>query len=217
MSKKSKSFAPEQSEWLKAFTDYVQREGRRPRSLTEFCEVQKLAAENMRIYFSTLASLEKAVWLQWFEETLAVLANSGEYKNYSARERLLSFYYTWMDTVKPFRKYMQSAPALPELFSGVDWFLADVQRAFLKYAKELVQLAAGNEEIMKRPLVQNYYDRALWQQFLFIMNYWLKDKSEEQTKTDEAIERSVNLFFELAGRNQMDSIIDFGKFLFKKN
>lgn len=214
---KKEKFNDSKQAVIESFERYVQTNGKRPRSFTEFCEAQKLKPKEARTYFSTLAALEKAVWLHWFEETLSVLANSEEYKDYSARERLLSFYYTWMDTVKPFDDYMKTAPTLPKLFSGVDWFLADLQRAFLKYAKDLVQLAATNEEIMKRPLVQNYYDNALWQQFLFIMNYWLKDKSEEQTKTDEAIERSVNLFFELAGRNQLDSILDFGKFLFKKN
>ncbi len=202
---------------IKSFEQYIQANGKRPRSYTEFCEVQKLKPEEAHAHYRTLVALEKAVWLHWFNETLSVLASSEEYKDYSARERLLSFYYTWMDTVKPFDDYMKTAPTLPKLFSGVDWFLADIQRAFLNYVKELVQLAAANGEIMKRPLVQNYYDNALWQQFLFIMNYRLKDKSEEKTKTDEAIERSVNLFFELAGRNQLDSILDFGKFLFKKN
>jgi len=216
---KQKKTKPDESKHavVNSFTQYIQRAGKRPRSFTEFCEAQELKPEEARTHYRTLAALEKAVWLHWFEETLSVLANSEEYKDYSARERLLSFYYTWMDTVKPFSDYMKTAPTLPKLFSGVDWFLADMQRAFLKYAKELVQLAASNEEIMKRPIVQNYYDNALWQQFLFIMNYWLKDKSEEQTKTDEAIERAVNLILELAGRNQLDSILDFGKFLFKKN
>ena len=215
--KKSKPRSTDDAEFLNAFTEYVQREGKRPRSFTDFCESQHFTAEQVKVRYKTLSALEKAAWLHWYEETISILADSADYKNYSARERLLSFYYTWMDTVKPLRNYMKTAPALPKLFSGVDWFLADIQKAYLRYAKEIVHLAAANEEIMKRFVLQNFYDKALWLQFLFIMNYWLKDKSEDQTKSDEVIERSVNLFFELASRNQLDSILDFGKFLFKKN
>lgn len=217
MKKKTPPGAPRQDELLVLFKEQIRNSGRRPRSLVNFCEMQNINIQQTRKIYRTLTALEKAVWLHWFNETLSVLERSEEYKQYSARERLLSFYYSWTDTIKPFRPYLKSAPALPQLFSGVDWFLADIRSAFLKYAKEIVQFAASNEEIMLRPVFRNYYENALWQQFLFVMNYWLNDKSNEQAKTDEAIERVVHLFFDLAGRNQLDSIFDFGKFLLKSN
>lgn len=217
MGKKKKETTDDRKQVLLGlFAQYLREKGRRPRSFARFCQAYELDAEETRTSFPTITSMEKAVWLHWFEETLHVLADSAEYKNYSARERLLSFYYTWMETIQPFSGYIRSAPALPRLFSGMDWFLADMQRAFLKYANELVQLAASNDEIMKRPVITNFYNQALWQQFLFVMNYRLKDTSSGQAKTDEAIERAVNLSFELAGRNQIDSLVDFGKFLLKK-
>ncbi len=197
-----------------AFLEFVKDKGRRPKSVSEFCRGQEVDRESFRTHFSTLAALEKDLWKNWFYDTISVLENSPEYHEYSARERLLSFYYTWMETIKPAREYLKVAPVLPQLYSGVDWFLTDAEGEFLNYTKGLIQLAATNQEIVKRPLLQNYYNKALWQQFLFIMNYWIKDKSEEQAKTDEAIERAVNLFFELAGRTQADAIFDFGKFLF---
>lgn len=206
---------PQPPEIIKAFVEYVQHHGSAPNTLSEFCLVKHLESSKVRKHYRTISAIEKAAWAHWFEETFNVLNNSAEYKDYNARERLLSFYYTWLDTIKPARSYVQRAPKLPGLFSALDLFLGDVEKAFLQYTHALVKMASAGEEIVARPVITNYYNRAVWQQFLFIMNFWIKDKSEEQSKTDEAIERSVNLLFELAARNQMDAIIDFGKFLFK--
>ncbi|MFN6082873.1 MAG: TetR/AcrR family transcriptional regulator, partial [Bacteroidota bacterium] len=59
------------------------------------------------------------------------------------------------------------------------------------------------------------YGEALWVNMLFVTGFWLKDQSAGFEKTDEAIERSVNLAFDLMGRSPLDSMIDFGKFLFQ--
>src|SRR5436853_7646442 len=107
--KKTKSSPTDSTKILTAFTGYLQKTGKRPGSISEFCKSQALAEDDVRAHFKTVAALEKAAWLHWFEETLAVLASSDDYKDYTARERLLSFYYTWMETVKPLQAYMKSA------------------------------------------------------------------------------------------------------------
>jgi hypothetical protein len=50
---------------------------------------------------------------------------------------------------------------------------------------------------------------------LFVTDFWLKDKSPGFEKTDEAIERSLNLAFDLMGKSPLDSMLEFGKFLFQ--
>jgi hypothetical protein len=50
---------------------------------------------------------------------------------------------------------------------------------------------------------------------LFWWFYVLKDDSKDFEKTDAAIEKSVQLSFELIGKGVLDVAIDFGKFLFQ--
>jgi hypothetical protein len=45
------------------------------------------------------------------------------------------------------------------------------------------------------------------------MDFWIKDNSKGFEATDAAIEKSVNLGFDLVGPGPLDSIIDFGRFL----
>jgi hypothetical protein len=51
--------------------------------------------------------------------------------------------------------------------------------------------------------------------FLFVLTFWLNDNSKGFEKTDESIERSVNLAFDLMGKSALDAALDFGKFLFQ--
>jgi hypothetical protein len=53
-------------------------------------------------------------------------------------------------------------------------------------------------------------------QALFVLRYWTKDDSNQFEMTDAAIEKAVNLSFQLISTNTIDSLLDFGKFMFTK-
>jgi Tetracyclin repressor-like, C-terminal domain len=50
-------------------------------------------------------------------------------------------------------------------------------------------------------------------QFLFITRFWADDSSDGFEKSDEAIEKGVNLTFDLMARSPLDSLVDYGKFI----
>ena len=47
------------------------------------------------------------------------------------------------------------------------------------------------------------------------MLFWKEDNSPGFEKTDAAIEKSVNLAFDLIGKGAVDSAIDFAKFMYQ--
>jgi hypothetical protein len=61
------------------------------------------------------------------------------------------------------------------------------------------------------------FSEGAWVQLLFLLKFWMEDKSPGFEKTDMAIEKSVQTVFELFDNTPLDSIIDFGKFLWKEN
>ena len=67
---------------------------------------------------------------------------------------------------------------------------------------------------------QNIQEKAIqetaWIQFLLSMKFWLEDDSPAFEKTDIYIEKSVKATFELMNIAPLDSLIDFGKFIFKE-
>lgn len=61
-----------------------------------------------------------------------------------------------------------------------------------------------------------FYEEALWLQFISILKFWSKDTSEECENTDVFIEKTIKLSFELHNTIPTESLIDYGKFLFKE-
>ena len=52
---------------------------------------------------------------------------------------------------------------------------------------------------------------------VFLLKFWMEDDSAGFEKTYLAIEKSVNTIFDVFDNTPLESIIDFGKFLFKEN
>ena len=68
--------------------------------------------------------------------------------------------------------------------------------------------------------LQNIQEKAIqetaWIQFLLTLKFWLEDESPAFEKTDIYIEKSVKATFELMNIAPLESLIDFGKFIFKE-
>ena len=52
-------------------------------------------------------------------------------------------------------------------------------------------------------------------QFAFVLNFWIHDDSAGFEKTDEAIEKGLNVTFDLFQRSPIDNLFEYGKFLAK--
>ena len=137
------------------------------------------------------------------------------FDEYSVREKLLAFFYTWIEVLKTQRSFiLETTPKVqkPDLKPAN---LSYVRDAFKEFITELMLEAKETEEVKTRPYISDKYEDAIWVQFLFVLNFWIKDDSRGFEKTDAAIEKSVNLAFDLMGRGPLDTMLDFGKFLFQ--
>lgn len=206
------------SKLIETYIDYTLTHNKTPNSVYEFAKVAGISEAEFYNIYASLESLEMDIFNQWFEETMQGVVQSEVYNSYNAREKLLSFFFAWIEKLKQqrsFVKYMfdrkEDRLHLPKYPS----FLKSMRESFLQYAKQLIREAIDKNEISDRKYLSDKYDEAVWVNLLFVMGFWLKDNSKKFEKTDEAIERSVNLAFDLMGRSPLDSMIEFGKFLFQ--
>lgn len=204
-----------ESELLEKYANCVKEQHKRPGSIYALSKLLGGDEGTINEHFTSIIKLERSLWKSFFEETLLRLNAEPAYAEYIARERLLAFYYTLMEVLKPHREYVKLAPT--SLGAGVlsGDILTEFRKAFVTYTESLVNLGLETGEVEERAFVTAKYSEALWVQFLFILNFWKKDTSEDYQKTDEAIERSVNLSLDIMARGPFDSIVEFGQFLFK--
>ncbi|WP_258105624.1 TetR family transcriptional regulator C-terminal domain-containing protein [Marinoscillum sp. MHG1-6] len=197
----------------KAYIDYLLTHGKQPVSIFEFAGELKATESDFYKHFNSFKALERSLWLDWFNSTVKLLEKDEAYAQYSVREKVLAFYFTWFETVMKHRSYIifRFEKVRKEL---TPFFLLALKDAFDDYINMLLVEGKESTEIAERPFSKQY-DKAFWLHFIFLNKFWTEDDSDDFQKTDAAIEKSVNLGLDLVGKGPLDSMIDFAKFLFQ--
>jgi AcrR family transcriptional regulator len=213
--KSAKAKITDAAKLKKAYIDYVLEHGSKPASIFKFVKEAKIKEEAFYEEFNSFETIEKEIWAGWMSDTIAAIHAEEVYDGYSAREKLLAFYFTFVETLKSNRSFiLQTAKkqTRPELTPA---HLKSLRKVFKEFVNEILLEAKETEEVQNRPYISDKYDEAIWIQFLFVLNFWVKDDSKSFEKTDAAIEKAVNLSFDLMGRGPLDAMVDFAKFLFQ--
>ena len=86
---------------------------------------------------------------------------------------------------------------------------------FEGFAEEIIKEGIETGELSDRRFFSKKYKDALWVQFGFVLHFWINDNSTGFEKTDEAIEKGVNVTFDLFQRSPIDNLFEYGRFLVK--
>ncbi|RYF45740.1 MAG: TetR/AcrR family transcriptional regulator, partial [Cytophagaceae bacterium] len=181
-----------------------------------------------------------AVWLTFFTDAKRAIEADATYQAYSVREKLLAFYYTWVEMLKAQRSFavysfgrlnpanrggmadgmtamspVGKAGMMGRRTNGNSQVLMPFKEAFYDFARDLLAEGRESREVEPRPFLTDRYPNALWTQTLFILDFWVRDVSKSFEKTDTAIEKSVNTAFDLIGRSPLDTLFDFAKFAYQ--
>jgi len=198
-----------QSEYL----DFVLTEGKNPTSVYLFAKSVGMTEAEFYQHYNSFDAIAVDIWEGLLQGTINRIEASAEYAEFSVRERILTFYYTIIETLKAQRSYVS--------YSSKGWFRPGnnlpakkaVEKILAPYFEILVNQGFETGELASRTKISDYYQKALIVQFWFILDFWLKDNSKEFEDTDAAIEKAVNLGLDLMKENTLDKAFDFAKFL----
>lgn len=201
---------------LEGFVEHVLEHGSAPKSVFKFAKDLKMKEEEFYTYFTSFESIKSAIWVSIFESTLEQIESQEVFKEYSVREKFLSFLFTWIEELKKNRSYLLSLyQDKAQSMKSLPMDAKEFKERFKDFAGEIILEGKETQEIANRPIISDRYDEALWLEVAFIFRYWLDDRSPRFEKTDAAIEKSVNLTFDLMGKSALDSFLDFAKFLYQ--
>ncbi|MBC8156012.1 MAG: TetR/AcrR family transcriptional regulator [Bacteroidetes bacterium] len=213
----------------KAYTEFVLEHGSQPTSIFQFAKKLKIAEPEFYTYYASFDAIEADIWLTFFTEARTTVEGDDTYQGYSVREKLLAFYYTWIELLKGQRSFVVysygrlNPLASPASRAGLisrqrtattnprDVF-KPFKAAFYDYTRDLLAEGRESKEVEPRPFVGDRYVNGLWRQTLFLLSFWVRDGSKGFEKTDTAIEKSVNTAFDLIGRSPLDTLFDLVKF-----
>lgn len=198
------------------YMDYVLEHNENPKSVYAFCKKNNFEEAFFYKHFSKFEAIEKGIFEAFFENSITVLNKSDDYKIFDARNKLLSFYYTFFENITANRSYVLFA--LNRHKHGLRGLkiLSGLKSHFSIYIEELeIQLLDIKQEQFEK-IQQRSLKESAWLQLLITMKFWMDDTSTSFEKTDIFIEKSVNTSFDVLNITPLKSVIDFGKFLFKE-
>ena len=198
------------------YMDYVLEHNEKPKSVYQFSKLNKITEKEFYNYFGTIESIEKEIFKVFYEKTIALLQKDKDFETYDMRSKLLSFNFTFFELLTANRSYV-----LMSLKESGNQLKSLKQLSGLKSSyKEFVSEIITDDIRTKEERFQNFQEKAIlessWFQLLLTMKFWIDDTSPALEKTDIYIEKSINTAFELMNVAPLDSLIDFGKFIFKE-
>ncbi|MFD2147712.1 TetR family transcriptional regulator C-terminal domain-containing protein [Mucilaginibacter antarcticus] len=197
----------------KGYIDYVLTEGEQPKSVYVFAKKNEMAEEEFYKYFGSFDAIEQFIWDDLAKRTLTEIKTQEVWGQYSAREKALSFYYSFFELLKSNRSFaVYSVKKQPKSLSTPAVF-NDLRATFEDFAEEILKEGIESTELTDRKFFAKRYKDALWVQFGFVLHFWINDNSAGFEKTDEAIEKGVNVTFDLFQRSPIDNLFEYGKFL----
>ncbi|MEO8720655.1 MAG: TetR family transcriptional regulator C-terminal domain-containing protein [Ginsengibacter sp.] len=195
------------------YIDYVLTHGEQPKTVYNFAKKLKMSEADFYKSYPSFISIEKAVWEDMTKETLVKIKEQKVWAKYTARERVLSFFYSYIEKLKTQRSFIiYTLKKYPNRLTTPD-LLSGVKIIFYDFAEGIINEGLEKGELADRKFFSNRYKDALWIQFGFIINFWIDDNSPAFEKTDEAIEKGINVTFDLFQRSPIDNLFEYGKFL----
>lgn len=198
------------------YMNYILENGEKPKSVYLFAKSNGFTETEFYTFFGTIESVEKEIFKTFLEMSIELLHKDNNYPDYDMKSKILSFYFTFFELLSANRSYVtmtlkEHDNQLKNLMQ-----LSGLRTSFKKYVGEIIT----DEYLIKQEKFQDFQKKAIqesaWIQLLLTLKFWLDDDSPSFEKTDIYIEKSVKLSFELMNIAPIDSLIDFGKFIFKE-
>ncbi len=198
------------------YMDYVLEHDQNPKTIFAFAKMHGFEEAKFYDFFASFDAIEKGIFEAFFSNSLDALNKSDDYQIFDARNKLLSFYYTFFENLTANRSYVKHVlDKYKKDLKGLK-ILSGLKHHFTHYISGLgIQMLDIKQEQFEKAQNRALKESA-WLQLLLTMKFWLDDTSAAFEKTDIFIEKSVNTTFDVLDIAPLKSVLDLGKFLFKE-
>lgn len=187
--------------------------GQAPANVFQLCEHLGIAETEFYHHFGSLEKVEESILLIRWQEVAEKFAQDEQFATFGITEKMLTLHFAFIESLREIRSYL--------LWKLKDWKnpmdqmkgLMSLRQAFQDTVSPMLSAASNLGEIPDRKVISKLNVEALGMNLAFVMHFWLKDDSADFERTDACIEKSVQLTMDFVGRNAVDKLFDFGKFL----
>lgn len=201
---------------IAGYMNAVLEHERTPKSVYKFCKDHKMTEAEFYEFFGSFEGVQQEIWISFFDNAMQLAHKNKAYEQFNNKEKMLTFFYTFFELLTANRSYVLFALKEHQDMMKNMSQLKGLRACVKEFAGELIEDANDEKQlkILKQPVA--VFSEGAWLQTLFILKYWMEDSSANFEKTDVVIEKSVRAIFDVFQTTPLESVLDFGKFLWKE-
>ena len=201
---------------ISVYMETVLETEHRPKSIFKFCKENNFQESEFYAFFASFEVLQKDIWTNFFLHTMHLTQETSEYEASDNKEKMLIFFYTFFEMLTANRSYVLFALDESKDMMKNMVQLKDLRTHIKKYTSSLIEERNDAQQLKLLKHHSKIFSEGAWLQTLFILKYWMDDRSPSFEKTDLVIEKSVRAIFDVFETTPLESLVDFGKFMWKE-
>lgn len=201
---------------IASYMNSILEEEQFPKSIYKFCKEHNFSEKEFYDSFGSFEGIQKEIWNHFFQNTKQLVHKSKEYDALSNKDKMLTFFYTFFEILTANRSYVllvlkEHKDVMKNLKQ-----LKGLRKHIKGFATALIADANEEKSISFLKQSETVFSEGAWIQTLFLLKFWMEDASPAFENTDVAIEKSVRVIFDVFETQPLESLVDFGKFLWKE-
>ena len=144
------------------YIEFVLENNQQPSSIHRFVESLKIKEGTFYTYFSSFDQLEEEIWNFIFRETVKKIESQDVYQSYTINEKLLAFYYTWIEELKGYRSFAIQTIHEEKIYELYPTAFGLFKKHFEDFVSNLVEEGLDTQEIARRSFITSKYKSLLW-------------------------------------------------------
>ena len=118
------------------YMSYILENNCKPSSVYSFAKENKFEEAVFYNFFGSFEAVEKSIFKTFFDNTITVLEKSEDYETFDARNKLLSFYYTFFENLTANRSYVVATLDSNKMDLKKLTVLSNLKTSFTNYIRE---------------------------------------------------------------------------------
>lgn len=190
-------------------------------SVEDFSTYSKITEEQFYISYSDIKAIERDIWSFILNDAIDTISNDPQYATFGQVEKLLSFFYTFFESLTLNKAYFLAHLSIRPSFNERREVAKGMKTPFHNYIEATIGSNAlsglGVDQVdFVNDIVHRGQKEGFWIQLMCLIDFWNKDQSEGKEKTDIAIEKSVRAAIDLIEIAPVKSLFDLGRFIWQE-
>ncbi|NDY57774.1 TetR/AcrR family transcriptional regulator [Desulfovibrio sulfodismutans] len=200
---------------IRAAVDAMTEKGFKGATMREIARAAGLGDATIYNYFPTKEAIVYAYYEDRLEEGAERLRTIPDLHTYGLREQLQTYFETLLEQYLPDREFVAGTFGTVTFSLTSDYqYLRPLRLRFFHVVKDMFEAAVTAGEIPEQAF-QELTCQCLWDYFIGLVHYWIRDRSEQFQNTTVLIDKSLDLAIGFIRADLLNKALDMASFLFR--